>query len=215
MALTPVVISTVTLPDGRQVCFRMASLPLPNFRIDLAQLLDTDGVLDVSLRTFGDGIHYIGITVLERLGDRVAGLVQKGGLGEFAYRGYGEALGTTVELTVGQVRAPVASRAGTLGLSLVTYVGLVLKERQKTATLFAQLTGSAAPQVSAAKDVDLSARLYGRPDTRSAIGSVRSTWNCNRTQAWPRAGIPGTIQRHGLGEATWSLSPLRLLVTWM
>ncbi len=161
--------TSVPLPGGRTVRVRIAQFPLPNFRIDLAQPLDADGVFEPFLKAWGDGIQHLGVTVPDRFPERVAELVARGGRltmggpsASFAFVEMTDQLGTTLELKpAGPAGAAPATAAGALGSSVVSHVGLILKDVQKTARLFAELTGAPAPQFIVAKGVDFPPSFTG------------------------------------------------------
>ena len=92
------------LPDASMVEVKVASLALPNTRIELTQPVTERGPVQDHLDNFGPGVHYIGFSVtddvdalreqLERVGGKWTGGAPKG---EYALVDFRERFGVTLK----------------------------------------------------------------------------------------------------------------------
>ena len=152
------------LPGGGRARLKVTNFPLPNFHIDLAQPLEAETVFTPLLEKYGDAIHHLGYAVPDRLSDRVEALRAQGGkvtlVGPgsiFTFVDLTSKLGTTIELMQQTAAAPAAAPptpTTTLGRSAVAHVGRILSDVERTAKMFAELSGQPAPKFIVAKGID-------------------------------------------------------------
>ena len=159
---------TVPLPDGNKTEFKLATLSMPNFFIELVEPIDHTGPYYEHLQTHGMSVQHIGVAlqgegsvddlrgVLEQQGGRWT-LGAKGG--RFAYINFQPTLGATLELNrgstgaSGQTLSPPADNAlPPLATLPVSHVGLAVTDAAAVATGFAKLLGIASPTVVEYKD---------------------------------------------------------------
>src|SRR2546426_10366946 len=102
----------VPLPDGQNAEIKLATLPMPNFFIELTEPMNHVGPYDEHLRTHGMSIMHMGVALaLAPTGivdDLRSAVEQQGGRwvlgakgGKYAYLDFRSTLGATIELNRG------------------------------------------------------------------------------------------------------------------
>ena len=95
----------VDMPGGGKATIRITQIALPNFRIDLGQGVGPNNPFSAFVTKYGDGIQHIGFAVPDRVSERAAALVARGGVqtvgktanAPFAFVDMTSVLGTTIE----------------------------------------------------------------------------------------------------------------------
>ena len=197
----------IPLPDGRAAEFKLATLYMPNFYIELNQPLNAVGPYHDHLQAYGMSIQHLGVTVggSGSVDDLRVGLERHGGrwtLGapgaDYAYVNFQPTLGTTFEVirATGTTPPEPAPAAGAglppLGALEATHVGFAVTDTATVAAQFTEALGAAAPNVVEYKDAQYP------PDT---------TWDANaylRLAFWNQGGM-GLELIESVGQPTpWS-----------
>jgi catechol 2,3-dioxygenase-like lactoylglutathione lyase family enzyme len=151
---------TFELPNGSKIDVRTASVPLPNFRIDLNQPITKSGPIYEHLQKYGLTVHRLGVSTDGRLDDIRAELAKKGGkwtvgttTGDYAFVDLRDRIGATLEITksAGQPAAAPATppqQTGLLGGLAVNHIGLAVRNIEETMNAFVEILGVAPVRVN-------------------------------------------------------------------
>ncbi len=175
----------VDMPGGGTATIRITQIALPNFRIDLGQGVGPNNPFSTFVAKYGDGIQHIGFAVPDRVSERAAALVARGGVqtvgkttnAPFAFVDMTGLLGTTIELAQ---QGPAATRPAPpatptlLSHAEVSHVGLILADVEKTSKAFHDLLGLPAPQFITAKGIDFPAGYAGDKTVAVRISMVKA-----------------------------------------
>jgi catechol 2,3-dioxygenase-like lactoylglutathione lyase family enzyme len=157
----------IPVPDGRKAEFKLATLYMPNFYIELTQPLNNIGPYYDHLQAHGMSIMHLGVTLggSGSVDELRSGWERQGGIwtlgekgGTYAYVNFPRTLGTTLELvrSPGAPGAPPAMPAGDalppLGALNVSHVGFAASDTKVVTETLAQLFGTAPPKVMEYKD---------------------------------------------------------------
>lgn len=175
----------VDMPGGGKATIRITQIALPNFRIDLGQGVGPNNPFSAFVTKYGDGIQHIGFAVPDRVSERAAALVARGGVqtvgktanAPFAFVDMTSVLGTTIELAQqGQApsRPTPPATPTLLSHAEVSHVGLILTDVEKTSKAFHELLGLPAPQFITAKGIDFPAGYTGDKNVAVRISMVKA-----------------------------------------
>jgi hypothetical protein len=157
----------VPTPDGGKAEFKLATLRMPNFVIEVIQPVNNVGPYYDHLRAHGMSIQHVGLAVpgTGSVDDVRGELEQQGGRwtlgtkgGNYAYVEFQPTLGTTLEVLRGSVGAgaPVPPPAGDalppLAALPVSHVGFAATDEAAVVSRFAKVFGIAPPNPIDYKD---------------------------------------------------------------
>jgi len=158
----------IPMPDGRKAEFKLATLRMPNFFIEVIQPVNTVGPYYDHLQAHGMSIQHMGVAVSDAgsIDDLRSALEQKGGrwtLGTkgttYAYVSFESTLGATVEVVKGAGGAgepapalPAGDALPPLAALPVTHVGFAAIDTAAVVNGFAKIFGIAPPKVMDYKD---------------------------------------------------------------
>ena len=187
---TPTVNSyPVPTPDGRKMEFKLATLRMPNFVIELTQPVNDVGPYYEHLQAHGMSIQHVGLAVpgTGAVDDLRAGMEQNGGrwtLGakgsNYAYVSFQPSLGTTLEVLRGGMGAGEPPPSPVVGDALpplaaltVSHVGFAVTDTAAVSGTFAKVLGIAAPRVIDYKDAQYPPDAKWNPSAYLRL----ATWN--------------------------------------
>jgi catechol 2,3-dioxygenase-like lactoylglutathione lyase family enzyme len=153
---------TIDLPDGSKVEVRAASVPLPNFRIDLNQPVTKSGPVYEHLQKYGLTVYRLGVSSTDNVDDIRGDLVKKGGKwtagapgGSYAFVDLRDRIGVTLEITrsaaATTATTPPAAppqQTGLLGGLPVNHIGLAVRNVEETMNAFVEILGVKAVPVN-------------------------------------------------------------------
>jgi catechol 2,3-dioxygenase-like lactoylglutathione lyase family enzyme len=196
----------VPLPDGRTADFKLATLYMPNFFIEVIQPVNDVGPYSGHLRTHGMSIQHMGLAVpgTGSVDDLRSALEHEGGRwvlgskgGNFAYVDLFPMLGTTLEVIHTAPAAPGPSAAAgdpvpALATLPVGHVGVAATDATAVVNNYARVLGIPAPRVMEYKDAQYP------PDAKWSRSAFL------RLASWNQGGI-GVEIIESVGEPTpWS-----------
>jgi catechol 2,3-dioxygenase-like lactoylglutathione lyase family enzyme len=195
------------VPGGKTANYKVATVYMPNFFIEIIQPVNAEGPYHEHLQAHGQSIQHIGVaipgegsvddqrTALEQAGGRWS-LGPKGGF--YAYVNFYPTLGTAIEVIREKMaQAPTPPPAATdplppLGALRVTHVGFAATDTASVVGNFTKLFGVPAPKVNEYKDSQYP------PDSK---------WNRSaylRLAQWNQGGIGMEFIESVGGPTPWS-----------
>lgn len=147
---------SVDLPGGSREELKVATIPMPDFRIELNQPVSKAGPVYEHLQKYGLSVHRLGLSIDGSVDEMRAELVKKGGKwtggtqgGAFAFVDFRERLGATLEIrrqtaSASAALAPAAP-TGLFGGRRVSHVGLAVKDFNETVNAYVEILGVKPP----------------------------------------------------------------------
>ena len=157
---------SVDLPGGGTEQLRVASISLPNFRVEVNQPMGGSGPVSQFLEQFGPGMHRIGFGVSGDIDEKRRALLGQGGTwtageegGQYAWVDFRDRLGATLELVPREPEGGSATSAAGAGMNdgplaghSVTHVGVAVRDTDEAAKAFAEILGVTVPEPFDYKD---------------------------------------------------------------
>ena len=150
----------IPVPDGRTAEFKVATVYMPNFHIEVIQPVNAVGPYHDHLQAYGMSIQHVGVEVpgTGSVDDLRAEMERQGGrwtLGasgnSFAYVNFHATLGTTLEVIRAGAPPAAAPPAGDalppLAALNVSHVGFAVTDAAATAARFGDVLGTSVPTV--------------------------------------------------------------------
>lgn len=197
----------IPMPDGRKAEFKLATLYMPNFFIELNEPVNHVGPYYEHLQAYGMSIQHMGLAVPGEgsIDGERSTLEQQGGrwvLGEkgshFAYVNFQPMLGTTLEVIHDTTKPgpapplPAGDAVPPLGALPVTHVGFAATDATAVVGGFAKVLGIMSPRVTEYKDSQY---------------PLAATWNRSATlrlASWNQGGMGVEVIESVGGPTPWS-----------